>query len=73
MTQQIVSGDLSPGGRLWTKALLFLNTFDPVQVRYAGYEWRKVVEYVATAAQTANKVGIIHVFAVLKTNDFSHS
>jgi COP9 signalosome complex subunit 3 len=70
--QQIVSGDLGPRSGFWTKAVLFLNTFDPVQVRYAGYEWRKVVEYVATAAEIANKVRVGLVFGVLRLTTFSH-
>lgn len=46
---------MRPGGRLWSKALLFLKTFDPVQVRYAGQEWRRLVELVAKAAETVSK------------------
>lgn len=38
--------------------MLFLKTFDPIQVKYAGYEWRKVVESVARAAEAVSKVRI---------------
>ncbi|OQD72159.1 hypothetical protein PENPOL_c001G02894 [Penicillium polonicum] len=36
--------DLRPSGRLWTCAAHFLASFDRVQVRYAGREWRLLVE-----------------------------
>ncbi|KKA20529.1 COP9 subunit 3 [Rasamsonia emersonii CBS 393.64] len=54
-TNQVIPKDLYPGNNLWSKALLFLKTFDPIQVRYAGYEWRKVVESVARAAEAVAK------------------
>lgn len=34
----------------------FLERFDPVQVRYAGHEWRRVVEMVAKSARAVSKV-----------------
>lgn len=34
----------------------FLERFDPVQVRYAGHEWRRVVESVAKSARACSKV-----------------
>ncbi|KAL1967750.1 hypothetical protein VTN77DRAFT_2439 [Rasamsonia byssochlamydoides] len=54
-TKRVIPEDLHPGKYLWSKALLFLKTFDPVQVRYAGYEWRQVVECVARAAEAVSK------------------
>lgn len=54
-TKETFPEDMRPGGRLWSKALLFLKTFDPVQVRYAGQEWRRLVELVAKAAETVSK------------------
>jgi hypothetical protein len=34
----------------------FLERFDPVQVRYVGHEWRRVVEMVAKSARAISKV-----------------
>jgi hypothetical protein len=36
--------------------VLFLETFDPVQLRYAGKEWRMLVEYTETMARTSGSV-----------------
>ncbi|KAL2001440.1 hypothetical protein VTN02DRAFT_1776 [Thermoascus thermophilus] len=54
-TKETFPEDVQPGGRLWSKALLFLKEFDPVQVRYAGQEWRRLVELVAKAAEAVSK------------------
>lgn len=35
---------------------MFLETFDPVQMRYAGYEWRKLVDYVEEIARELGSV-----------------
>lgn len=48
--------DLRPPGRLWTCAAHFLASFDGVQVRYAGREWRLLVELVGQASQAASMV-----------------
>ncbi|KAL1976431.1 hypothetical protein VTN31DRAFT_2713 [Thermomyces dupontii] len=50
-----VPDDFYPGSALWRRACLFLGAFDPVQVRYAGNQWRSVVELLAKAAESANK------------------
>jgi COP9 signalosome complex subunit 3 len=47
--------DVQPGGDLWKRAIEFLKVFDPIQVRYAGQEWRRLIELVAHAAQAASK------------------
>ncbi|KKK23255.1 hypothetical protein AOCH_001188 [Aspergillus ochraceoroseus] len=49
-TKSDLPEDLLPGGRLWTRVSKFLKTFDPIQIRYAGHEWRQLVELVARAA-----------------------
>ncbi|KAF4760792.1 hypothetical protein HAV15_007328 [Penicillium sp. str.  len=46
--------DLRPSGRLWTCAAHFLASFDGVQVRYAGREWRLLVELMGQASQAAS-------------------
>lgn len=46
--------DLRPSGRLWTCATHFLASFDRVQIRYAGREWRLLVELVGQASQAAS-------------------
>ncbi|CAG8889489.1 unnamed protein product [Penicillium egyptiacum] len=45
---------IRPSGKLWTCAALFLASFDGVQVRYAGREWRLLVELVGQASQAAS-------------------
>jgi hypothetical protein len=51
-----VPNDLQPGGTLWKQTVKFLRSFDPIQIRYAGHEWRQLVESVASAAQSVSKV-----------------
>ncbi|KAJ5815290.1 hypothetical protein N7474_007067 [Penicillium riverlandense] len=43
-TSENLPGDVWPTGKLWTRAVQFLKTFDSVQVRYVGQEWRQLVE-----------------------------
>jgi len=50
------STDVVPGGALWNKLVLFLETFDPVQMRYAGQEYRKLVDYAESLARSAGSV-----------------
>ncbi|KAL4980050.1 signalosome subunit 3 [Aspergillus desertorum] len=47
--------DMQPGGTLWRQTVRFLRSFDPIQMRYAGHEWRQLVELVASAAQSVSK------------------
>lgn len=47
--------DLLPPGRLWLKAVRYLETFNPVQIRYAGQEFRQLIEYVGQASEAASK------------------
>ncbi|KAE8384011.1 hypothetical protein BDV23DRAFT_167728 [Aspergillus alliaceus] len=44
-----------PGGELWLKAVRFLRGFDPFQIRYAGHEWRQLVELVIQATREISK------------------
>ncbi|OAL01262.1 hypothetical protein IQ06DRAFT_293363 [Phaeosphaeriaceae sp. SRC1lsM3a] len=46
-----VPDSLQPGGELWNKLVLWLETFDPVQMRYAGLEWKKLVDLVEQIAR----------------------
>lgn len=39
------------------KVLDFMEVFDTIQVRYAGAEFRRLIELVARTAQVASKVG----------------
>ncbi|KAL4997788.1 signalosome subunit 3 [Aspergillus recurvatus] len=50
-----IPNDLQPGGTLWKHTVRFLRSFDPIQMRYAGHEWRQLVESVASAAQSVSK------------------
>ncbi|KAL5332629.1 hypothetical protein BJX70DRAFT_392851 [Aspergillus crustosus] len=54
-TRRDIPDDLLPGGILWKHAVRFLRSFDPVQVRYAGHEWRQLIELMASAAQDSSK------------------
>jgi len=36
--------------------VLFLETFDSIQMRYAGHEYKKLVEYVELLARDADSV-----------------
>ncbi|KAF2799902.1 hypothetical protein K505DRAFT_356151 [Melanomma pulvis-pyrius CBS 109.77] len=49
--QKHIPEPLRPGGSLWNKIVLFLETCDPVQIRYAGPEWKRVVEAVEVVAR----------------------
>lgn len=46
----------SPGSNLWQKMLIFIEAFDPVQVRYAGHDWRRLLETVARSAEKVSQV-----------------
>lgn len=49
--------DILPGGNSWGWAVRFLQQFDPIQMRYAGQEWRDLVQLVSQAALAVSKVG----------------
>ncbi|PVH96379.1 hypothetical protein DM02DRAFT_122871 [Periconia macrospinosa] len=42
---------LKPGNALWNNLVRFLESFDPIQMRYAGSEYKKLVEYVEQIAR----------------------
>ena len=42
------SNCLNPGATQWQKALYFLERFDPIQIRYAGIEIRRLFDIVAS-------------------------
>lgn len=46
-----VPDNLRPGGTVWNKITLFLETADPVQLRYLGTEWKKLLRYVEQVAR----------------------
>jgi COP9 signalosome complex subunit 3 len=47
---------IAPSERLWSKMVGFLGSFDKRQIRYAGSEWRKVIEIVAESAKKTGQV-----------------
>ncbi|KAH4203988.1 hypothetical protein HBH96_000730 [Parastagonospora nodorum] len=53
-----IPDSLKPGGALWNKLVLWLETFDPVQMRYAGLEWRKLVEVTEQIARAMGSPGL---------------
>ncbi|MCJ1309405.1 hypothetical protein MMC25_003064 [Agyrium rufum] len=48
-----------PGTFLWTKAELFFQQFDPIQVRYVGPEWKAVLDAMHHAAEAIRDPSII--------------
>jgi COP9 signalosome complex subunit 3 len=57
-TQKQVPDQLRPGGAVWNKLVLFMETFDPIQIRYIGNEWRRLLEYVERVARVFASPGI---------------
>jgi COP9 signalosome complex subunit 3 len=51
---------IHPSGALWGKIVEFLTKFDSRQVRYAGAEWRRLLELVEAIARAINKVLMPH-------------
>lgn len=58
-TKENVPDEIKPGNDLWARVAYFLQHFDPIQVRYAGYEWRRLVELLAHAAEVTAKVSAL--------------
>ncbi|EGE08867.1 COP9 subunit 3 [Trichophyton equinum CBS 127.97] len=52
ISQKSDKSSFQPGGEGWEKALIFFEKFDPVQVRYAGREFTKLVEVIVASAST---------------------
>ena len=40
----------------WNRIVFFLNKFDPVQIRYAGHDWRNLLECLYTSAIAQDNV-----------------
>jgi COP9 signalosome complex subunit 3 len=58
-TSSSSSGDvptISLGGLLWEKIRLYMQSFDPIAVRYVGEFWRKLIELVHQSATGAQAV-----------------
>ncbi|KAL8765421.1 MAG: hypothetical protein Q9209_007489 [Squamulea sp. 1 TL-2023] len=47
------------GNPLWLKSVEFLHRFDPVQVRYVGTEFRRLIMYVKDIALAGRKARIL--------------
>ena len=43
--------------------MFFLETFDPIQMRYAGHEYKRLVDYVELLARDAGSVRSSHATA----------
>jgi len=56
LEKRSVCESLKPGGALWGSLVLFLETADPVQLRYVGAEWRRLVEFTEQIARAAGSV-----------------
>ncbi|KAF2457588.1 hypothetical protein BDY21DRAFT_363855 [Lineolata rhizophorae] len=46
--------ELAPGGYVWNHMVVFLTMFDPIQVRYIGREWRRIVEFLMRVTRIVN-------------------
>ncbi|QSS63853.1 hypothetical protein I7I51_00913, partial [Histoplasma capsulatum] len=55
-TKESLPAKWLPGGEIWRKSVALLEVFDPIQVRYAGQEWRSLVDMVAKSAEVASRV-----------------
>ena len=47
---------LLPGGRLWKPMLQFMEYFDPIQIRYGGNEFKRLISAIENAAEQAELV-----------------
>jgi COP9 signalosome complex subunit 3 len=56
LEKRSVPDTLQPGGSLWNQLVLFLETADPIQLRYVGKEWRQLVEYTEQIARACDSV-----------------
>ncbi|PYH79608.1 COP9 signalosome complex subunit 3 [Aspergillus uvarum CBS 121591] len=54
-TRSALPDDIKPGGRLWFPAVQFLGDFKGPQVRFAGHEWRQLVNIILDAAECDSK------------------
>ena len=50
---------VSPASPLWAKIVSFVERFDPVQIRYGGSEFRRLVEIIAKSVQSASTVFLL--------------
>lgn len=56
LERRSVPDSLKPGGTLWDRLVLFLETADAVQLRYVGAEWKRLVEFTEQIARAAGSV-----------------
>jgi COP9 signalosome complex subunit 3 len=52
------SSNALDGAILWDKIAVFLENFDPIQIRYVGLEFREVVTHAANLARRSQQVCI---------------
>ncbi|KAF2000546.1 hypothetical protein P154DRAFT_522452 [Amniculicola lignicola CBS 123094] len=46
-----ISDQVRPGGSLWNRMVIFVDSFDPIQIRYAGNAWRRLLDEVDKIAR----------------------
>ena len=51
-----ISNTFGPGGPLWVAMSMFMEQFDPIQIRYSGQDMRKLIEVTFTAATESKQV-----------------
>ncbi|KAL8867735.1 MAG: hypothetical protein Q9174_005469 [Haloplaca sp. 1 TL-2023] len=49
------SPHITIGHPLWTKALGFMDSFDPIQIRYVGFEFRRLLALIQDIALASNQ------------------
>jgi COP9 signalosome complex subunit 3 len=52
------SNNALDGAILWDRIVVFLETFDPIQIRYVGLEFREVITAAANLARRSQQVCI---------------
>ncbi|OCK79465.1 hypothetical protein K432DRAFT_330100 [Lepidopterella palustris CBS 459.81] len=57
-TPKHIPDTFRPGGPLWRKLVEFLETFDPVQIRYIGQDWRRLLEYTDRVSRIMGSPGM---------------
>ncbi|KAK7512803.1 hypothetical protein IWZ03DRAFT_384092 [Phyllosticta citriasiana] len=50
--------NIKPGGELFSKLATFLDSFDPMQIRYVGKTWRNVIELLNNIARAVSQPAV---------------
>lgn len=61
-------GALAPESPLWSKIKSFIEQFDPVQIRYGGSEFRRLVEIIGKSVQSPSTVFLLDIHQLPDTS-----